>query len=674
MKFVSIRRKTQSQLGIEGILLVLAAVPLVFGGQTLVLADKGISYWQLAATAISALLFLASATLILRRPELGKPLALAATTSSLVSLFPVLKAGPSAALAGLVSFFLVIHFLVDFRIQGNLSRAEDQLERMLQRTRLASFTLIALSLISFLVVESSNYISEAALIGSAFFCQMLAVIWSIRQDSNFNKLASIVFNTLTFTLIIFLNQRGFTWVGTLVAGLAIIMLLPDSAAEKENVGSWYEPLMNHPGRVTLATFLILCLIGNLLLMLPGAAVNKIALVDAAFTSVSAVCVTGLIVLDTPNDFSLLGQFFILLLIQLGGLGIMTITTFALHALGRRLSLKQERMLHSTYNSDYLTLAASLKQIVWFTAIMESIGALVLSLLFFRTGLSPSESAWKGLFTSISAFCNAGFSLQTDSLIPYQDNPLILHAVAILIICGGIAPAVTLTIPRWLRGGAMTVASRLALITTFVLLAVGTIFFLAFEWNGALQGMAIADKFHNAWFQSVTLRTAGFNSIPLESVIGPTFLMMICMMFIGGSPGGTAGGVKTTTVGVLAATFWSCAAGYDDISMQNRRVLPQTVFKAVTIVTSGTFLLFLITLMLEATQNISARDLIFEAASALGTVGLSTGATGKLDSIGKIIIMLAMFAGRIGPVTLFTLLSRERPGKAENLLEARINLT
>jgi trk system potassium uptake protein TrkH len=303
-----------------------------------------------------------------------------------------------------------------------------------------------------------------------------------------------------------------------------------------------------------------------------------------------------------------------------------------------------------------------------------VGAIILTILFASNGFAFGEALWKGIFTAISAFCNAGFALQSDSLIPFQQQPLILHTIAFLIISGGIAPAVALLVPSWLRGKPITVASRLALSATLILLFTGTVFFLAFEWNGSLAGMTSIDKIHNAWFQSVTLRTAGFNSVPLENVLGPTFMMMICLMFIGGSPGGTAGGVKTTTIGVLAATFWSTASGYEDVAMQNRRIPAQTVFKAVTIVASGTMMLILVILMLEATQSINARDLIFEAASALGTVGLTTGATAKLDNIGKIIIMFAMFVGRIGPLTLFTLLSREHYENSENLLEARINLT
>jgi trk system potassium uptake protein TrkH len=674
MKFYNIRRNSYKQVGIEGLLLIAAAVPII-SLNTSIDQNSFFSNWRIATAIISSLIFLISAYFILRKPDTGKILAGIGATGSIVSAAPDLATDQASALAGAVIYILSIHGLLSFEIKKRLSRASDEVEKGLQRTRWASLSLIALSFVAFFIVRQPTPASELSLLIAAMVTQLLSIFWSIKQQSNFHKLFCIVLNTVTLMFAAYFMQRGTTWIGTTAIGVSVYLLLPRSLHEIESPGQWWEPLLNHPGRVTLVTFFLLCLFGTFLLVLPSAASKgAISLIDAAFTSVSAVCVTGLIVLDTPNDFSFIGQAFILLLIQLGGLGIMTVTTVALHALGRRISLKQERMLTSTMGSDQMSLVDSLLQIVKFTAVMEVVGAIILTILFYKAGINYADSIWKGIFTSISAFCNAGFALQSNSLIPFQNNPLIIHTVAILIICGGIAPSVTLIVPRWLSGKSVPVAARIALITTIALLLLGTFVFLAFEWSGSLSGLSIIDKFHNAWFQSVTLRTAGFNSVAIENVYGPTFLVMICMMFIGGSPGGTAGGVKTTTFGVLAITFWSCALGYDDISLQNRRIVPETVYKAVTTIASGVFVLLTVTLMLEVTQQISSRNLIFEAASALGTVGLSTGATGNLDSIGKIIIMFAMFAGRIGPVTLFTLLSREKSANAENFLDARINIT
>ncbi len=223
---------------------------------------------------------------------------------------------------------------------------------------------------------------------------------------------------------------------------------------------WWELFLNHPARVLISTFLGLCLFGTLLLQLPWAsAKGNIALVDAAFTSVSAVCVTGLTVLDTPNDFTLLGQWFILILIQLGGFGIMTISTVALHVMGKRLSLRQERLLTTLTETSHSDLIDSLVMIVRFTLLTELVGAVLLTGCFLSAGDSLSLAVWRGIFTSISAFCNAGFALQSNNLISYQSSPLILHTVAALIILGGLAPATCLMLPsldqrdassRWLH--------------------------------------------------------------------------------------------------------------------------------------------------------------------------------------------------------------------------------
>jgi trk system potassium uptake protein TrkH len=413
-----------------------------------------------------------------------------------------------------------------------------------------------------------------------------------------------------------------------------------------------------------------------LLLLPVAAKNgAISTIDAVFTSVSAVCVTGLIVLDTPHDFSFYGQFFILLLIQLGGLGIMTITTMALHAMGRRISLRQERLLITMTDTSHKELLGSLRTILYFTFTAEFVGAFILTVLFYSGGESFQSALWRGVFTSISAFCNAGFALQSDSLIPYQTNPLLLHTVGLLIILGGIAPAISLIIPKWLLRRPVPLAAEISLNMTAVLLVAGTIFMLIFEWNGFLSGLSLPDKIHNAWFQSLTLRTAGFNSVDISTLAAPSFLIMICFMFIGGSPGGTAGGVKTTTVAVLVMTFWANITGRQEVVFRRRRLPAAVISRAVTIISSGFIVWFLVVLMLEVTQQGVARDIIFEVTSALGTVGLSTGATAGLDEIGKIIIIFTMFIGRIGPMTLFMFLSDWRPEEGNcQYPEAKITLT
>jgi trk system potassium uptake protein TrkH len=296
-------------------------------------------------------------------------------------------------------------------------------------------------------------------------------------------------------------------------------------------------------------------------------------------------------------------------------------------------------------------------------------------MFYTAGDTGSQAVWRGIFTAVSAFCNAGFALQSDSLMSWHTTPAVLHIVATLIIFGGMAPATSLVIPKWLAGRQVPIPARIALIASIVLLFLGTVFIMAFEWGGLLAGLSVSDKIQNAWFQSVTLRTAGFNSLDIAGIAHPTFLLMIAFMFIGGSPGGTAGGVKTTTIGILAMTFFANITNRREVVLQNRRIRAVTVFRAVTIVGAGLLLWFGVVLMLEVTQpQIRVRDLIFEATSALGTVGLSTGATGLLDEIGKIIIIIAMFCGRIGPVTLFMLLSDPQAPSSSRCPDAKIFLT
>lgn len=673
MKFFSLRKTVpQWQMGLEGLLLMLAAFPFTFSIAT---DGEVVAGWRIVTASLSSMMFLVSAFYLVRNPAVSKTFAASAATGSLITAVPFMKTDPSVALFGAVLFILAIYNLVSVNLAVRLSRSEDLNEKGLQRARWAGISLGALSISYFLLVSKVTAISELSLFTATMIAQMLSVFWSIYQQSNFHKSACIVFNVLTWLLMYLSWQQGNVWIGALTAAVVIVLQMPASSISEDLSSSWTDMFFNHSARVTIVTFFLLCLCGTVLLYLPiSAAYRNISLIDAAFTSVSAVCVTGLIVLDTPNDFSVFGQVMILLLIQLGGIGIMTVTTVAFYALGRRLSLSHERALNSAYNADHSTLGNLLLQIIRFTMVCETIGAIALFYCFWSHGLSSAQAAWKAIFTSISAFCNAGFALQSDSLIPYNDFPAVLHIVAVLIIAGGLAPAATLAIPSWLKGEKIPLACRIALIVTAALLAAGTVVFLIFEWNGALAGLTVADKLHNAWFQSVTLRTAGFNSVAIENVAGPTFIMMVLMMFIGGSPGGTAGGVKTATFGVLAVTFWACVSGYDDIAVQDRRIRPETVYKAVTIFVAGIILLLITVFMLEVTQRLDSRNIIFEAASALGTVGLSLGATSLLDGVGKIIIMIAMFAGRVGPVTFFSLLSRERSSNAANCLNADINLT
>jgi trk system potassium uptake protein TrkH len=449
----------------------------------------------------------------------------------------------------------------------------------------------------------------------------------------------------------------------------------EAALRYEPAGGW-DMVVHQPARLLVVTFLALCVLGTLLLSLPISSPHAagISLVNAAFTAVSAVCVTGLIVLDTPVDFTGFGQAAILLLIQLGGLGIMTFSTAALGLLGRRLSLRYESAVVSALSvQGRHELFRDLRRLLTITFSAELIGTAVLSSLFAVEGEAPRQALWRGLFTSVSAFCNAGFALQSDSLIGYQRNPWILHTVALLIIIGGLSPAVVAALPDLLLRRRVAVQIKLAVVSTLVLLAGGAIAVTAIEWNNTLANLSLFDRLHNGWFQSVTLRTAGFNSIDIAAVHGSMLTLMMVWMFIGGSPGGTAGGIKTTTAALLALAVAAAIRGRWDVTVFRRRITTETVYKAAAIATLGFSMALLSLMALQLTQDLPGAQAPFEVVSALGTVGLSIGATARLDEVGKILIMATMFAGRVGPLTLFLFLSDRFSKSAWEFPDERIDV-
>jgi trk system potassium uptake protein len=614
--------------------------------------------WRLIVSALAAVSCFICALTIFRRPLFGKLFGYAASIASYGAALPHISTNPFAALTGSVLLIFVAFILFDFNIK-DAGALTNHAQRCLQRARWASLTVPAVVAASFLPEASMKSHTVFVVAASSIIAQSLFLHCSLAIKSKLRIALSILGISAVALLLLRSSPAGVAGFAVLLS-LMSLMMMPRYRGIIAQEEHWWNVLVNHPGRILFTTFFSLCLIGSFLLAIPASTEKgTIEFIDAVFTSVSAVCVTGLIVLDTPNDFNLIGQIFILVLIQLGGLGIMSITTVALHAMGRRLSLKHEHLLASMTDTSHQDLIRSLSTILKFTFFAEVLGVIFLTISFYGTGDQFTQALWRGLFTAVSAFCNAGFALQSDSLTTYQTSPLVLHIVAGLIVFGGMAPATSLVVPRWVVGKSIPIPARIALITSVVLLITGTFFVLVFEWNGVLTGLSIIDKIQNAWFQSVTLRTAGFNSVDIANISSPTFLVMIAFMFIGGSPGGTAGGVKTTTIGILAMTFWSNISNQYQIITQKRRIHSGTIYRAVTVVFSGAAMWFLVILMLEVTQEISSRDIIFETTSALGTVGLSTGATPLLDEIGKVIIIIAMFVGRIGPITLFMLLNDEQ---------------
>ena len=400
---------------------------------------------------------------------------------------------------------------------------------------------------------------------------------------------------------------------------------------------------------------------------------QLSWLDALFTATSAVCVTGLIVVDTATYFTPFGQAFILLLIQLGGLGILTFTTLIIVALGRRLSLQHEAVTANTAEiAPDVDFRQLVRNVVLFTFLFEAVGAVMLFVAWLpRFGLG--DAAWHALFQAVSAFCNAGFSTFTDSLMGFQGAPMTLTVIMILIVLGGLG---FLTLEelhlRWReRRGApprLSLHSRLALAVTVLLLTGGWVAFSVLEWSNTLGGMAAWEKILNGLFMSVTARTAGFNTVDYSATAESSNFLTILFMSIGGSPGSTAGGIKTTTVAVIALLAYARLRGNRITSVQYRSIPEETVQRAVGLFVVGFLVVtgaILFYAMVQMEPGEPARGggflvYMFEAVSAFNTVGLSMGGTGDLTESGKLVTILLMYVGRVGPLTFASAIALRRP--------------
>ncbi|MBG0778048.1 MAG: ATPase [Desulfovibrionaceae bacterium] len=415
----------------------------------------------------------------------------------------------------------------------------------------------------------------------------------------------------------------------------------------------------------VASFLLLVLLGALLLMLPEATVSgSIPFIDALFTSTSAVCVTGLVVVDTGSYFTPLGQTIIMALIQVGGLGVMTISVALFRFLGRGVSFRQRMLMQSVYtHTPRQDILVFVKSILVFTAFAEGLGA---ALLFFRwSGEFPLDKAlFLAVFHSVSAFCNAGFALFSDSLVRYGDDALLNLTVCGLIVVGGIGFPVLHDLLRWARGAhaegrrpRLTLQTKAVLATTAILTFGGAAVFWILEHHHAFVGMPKGEAALISLFQSVTARTAGFNTIDLGRLSDATVTLVLFLMFFGASPGSCGGGVKTTTLAVLAAYAWSRVRRNRHVTLFKRRVPTDTVNRSITLTLIAVGLIGAALYMILAGNAVQGtlRSTVpnhflvhlFEAVSAFGTVGLSLGGTALLTLWGKCWIILLMLVGRVG---------------------------
>lgn len=412
----------------------------------------------------------------------------------------------------------------------------------------------------------------------------------------------------------------------------------------------------NPPQVLALGFLSLILIGSILLNLPIASSSgtSIGYVNSLFTSASAVCVTGLTVLNTAKDFTPFGQVIIITLIQFGGLGIMTLATVGYIIMGKKISFKERLMIKEQLNTESIQGIVKLtKKVIGYTFFLEMMGSLLLALRFvpmfgFEKGLAFS------IFHAISAYCNAGFDIFGDSLIIFQNDYYVLLILSLLIILGGLGFTVYADLLAKDKLRKLTLHSKVVLIMTGSLLIIGTLSFLLFESSnpGTLGSMNFPSRLANSFFQSVSPRTAGFYSVDMSKIRETTIFSTIMLMFIGGSPGSTAGGIKTTTFACLLLTTISVVKGEEDVNCLNRRLPFETIKRAVSIFLIGLAIVFSTAIILTITDSsLKFINLLFESTSAFGTVGLSAGITDKLSTLGRLVITLTMYIGRVGPLTM-----------------------
>jgi len=424
-----------------------------------------------------------------------------------------------------------------------------------------------------------------------------------------------------------------------------------------------------PTRIFVLSFAAVIMTGGILLWFPFSATKAhLRFVDALFSSTSAVCVTGLVVIDIGKDLSALGQVITIFLFQIGGLGIITFSTVFFVLMGRGISFKGRDIVQSTFlhtpRTDFLVIA---KSVLLFTFIFELLGTLFLFIRFSQD-FSIGWALYHAAYNAISAFNNCGYSLFSDNLMGYQGDLTVNLTIMGLIVVGGIGFIVQYEVFSKLRGvqKKLSVHTRIVMITTAILILSGAILFYLFERNHIIKGVPVQTKILTSFFQSITPRTCGFNTVDIGLLANDTILLLIMLMFIGASPGSTGGGVKTTSAALLVMMLWNRLKGNEDVNIFNRTIPREIMSRTLSIIFASAFSIAIITsvLLITGRGNLPITEsrhffveYLFDTVSAFGTVGLSMGITPKLNDIQKYALIIMMFAGRVGPLTLAFSLSR-----------------
>ena len=431
------------------------------------------------------------------------------------------------------------------------------------------------------------------------------------------------------------------------------------------------------------SFLLVIAVGTLLLTLPiSSRTGRLGVIDAMFTATSATCVTGLVVRDTWSQFSLFGQVIILMLIQVGGLGLVTLTSFFALAARRRMGFRDLRLLGESVSADGLSKATEvLKIVIKLAAAFEAVG--IVLLLFAFVPQFGAEGVWVSVFTAISAFCNAGFDLfgrfgAYSSLVPYVNNYYVQAVIMFMIMAGGLGFMVWVELAEYRKKRRLSLHAKVVLQFSVIFWVGGAVLLALLEWSNprTMGGLSVPGKIMAALFQSVSTRTAGMNTIDLAACSPISKLLMSVLQFIGAAPGSTGGGVKVTTFAVLILPIRSVAQGRDDCVIGGHHIESKTVYRALTIIVIGAVAAFgsAVVVYYNTAETVSVIDCIFESCSAFGTVGLSVGVTGQLNTGAKLLYMACMFMGRVGPVSLaISLTAKPDDNKRKVLPVGHINV-
>jgi len=632
---------------------VLATVAPALFSTTLVspaFVDRGVPAWA-AAAGLGLLLLLAAGAL----PRWTRPARIAATLALVTGVLGWGTAHPGRPGTGL-TLLLAAGSLV-----AGLWPAFTGGSWLRDRSAVAAaaFVVIFMALLAW-SVGTGGPAGNLGLAGAALVPAGIALASARSRGTRQIALVALL---IPIVFIVFglaeLGPRRATVV--LAAGPLLLLLraVPPTTVVQPAATVFLDLVLASPARQLVLSFAALCTIGTALLQLPIADAAGVGheLVDAAFTAVSCVCVTGLSVFDIATQLTFFGQVTMLVLIQMGGLGIMTFAASAVLWAGSRFRVRHERVAAELLGGGaQLDLGRALRRVLAVTVATETAAAMLLLPAFVLHGDSLVAGVWRAVFTSVSAFNNAGFALQSNNMIAYQEDPYVLFVVGMTIVLGGLGPVVVTALPDVVRRKRLSLFVRMSFFGTCALLALGVLAVLVLENGRTFQHLDWIDRLANAWFHGVVPRTAGFNSIDLAQAHPATITLTMLLMFVGGCSGSTAGGIKVTTALVLLTATVAAVRKRPSAEFWNRTIRHRTVYDAGAIATVYAGLALAGLIMFQLTQRQDLQMALFEVLSALGTVGLSIGGTMQADSVGKIILIALMFAGRVGPLTLFFFLS------------------